>query len=219
MNYDTLSISWQNAAANDPTASINSASIPPKSMTSWTFFGIRNTEAKKTQQFTAFHPNYCFYLQENIIKITSEQKFPSVKAMTPELIRNMFKFENGETASAIIKQNEVLIHFRTTSANYPLYVYCQIVCFEDSFSSSIENEIQSDHVKHLFYYSADKEYFFTFSNLMRNHRYKIKCEVATSQIDKSKQEKQSIEFLTMSSKLSSKQLEITYYEKYLLLNV
>lgn len=165
---------------------IENAIILKGTTTIRTTFKITNSAAVAIQSFTLGTPtNNCFkYLHEKI-----NFTIDGVAAIIPNdaIKRSMFEYRNSDSDNTLPKSS---IKFIFTTEYTQIYVYANLICFNDQFPS--DEQLKNQNITQ----SPRSRYFseilniqgnanIIFNNLLRGVEYKLKILIESTQGDKS----------------------------------
>jgi hypothetical protein len=201
-NFDALTVTWVDAdnVKNDPSAKLESVSIPANTLTGPAngssnnilspircTFSITNFNINTPQIYKTSDPNSCYTWVSNIITINIQY----TSAIIPQDydIVPAFTFYNATNDSTLAPKNS--IRFSVNLPYAPIYIYCALVCINNDFPATEDIKaptIQNTNILQFYsgVYTSTTGHNILFNNLIRGQKYKLKCIIESVEGDKTK---------------------------------
>lgn len=210
LSVDSLFISWSESySTNDATAAITSASIDSSSVKPYSIFSIFSNTTN-TQYFKALNPNYCFHLKNTELSFSFGKNYANLSdyISSPSKLKSLFQYSTSDDNDNL-NENSIRVSFTPTESLVPVFISCIIVCYNDSFPSSLDNYASSDYFHKGIVSDYNSTYEFDFNGLMRSFRYKIQCILSSTHSTSSLRSSVTISFTDMKNSSSKINTNIT----------
>jgi len=224
-NFDQLSVSWTAADTNDSSSKLTAVTIPAGTVTPTTtsamspifstFSITNNSQTLPAQTFKTTDPSTC-YTWNGLTSISFNISGQTAVIPSSLLLGPSFKYNNASTDTTISIKNSIKFTFTPPAA--PIYIYCALVCFNQSYpadSSILTVPQPTRNTSYLQYYSNIINNLtpvdIVFTNLVRGMQYKMKCIIYSTDGDTTKRttSQVTIESYTQAGVSNSTTVSIT----------
>ena len=207
-NFDQLAVNWVpgDNNTNDPTSKITSVTIPMATVTPTTttsmspifsvFSITNNSQTLGSQTFKTSDPNNC-YTWNGIVTVSFNISGQTAVIPSSLQLAPSFKYSNASTDATITVKNSIKFNFTPPAA--PIYIYCALICFNQSYPAdatimtvpqTVANTPYTQYYANIL--NTNTPVDIIFSGLVRGMQYKMRCIIYSTDGDSTKRTTSSV---------------------------